>query len=150
MAALLAGCGSADDLNDGGSAVAGVGDRESRNTPPEGAPGVPEECLEVFPSAFTAARIGDVELLPAAFPEPPVAATLCETGGTIDQGQEYAGYASDAPEADVLAGYESALSAYGASITDDGVGRSVVNAQVGEVAVQVQPRDGGYRIVFAR
>lgn len=146
VAALVAGCGG-----EGGGDAPGK-DGSGKDGPGRAAPpaGVPEECVESFPGALTTPALDDVELLPAGFPEPPVDATLCETGGTVDQGQEYASYASDAPVVDVLAGYESALSSYGASLADDGAGRRVVNAQVGAVAVQVQPRDGGFRIVFAR
>lgn len=138
IAALLAGCGGEDDPGGGAPGKA---------APPAG---VPAECVESFPGVLATPALDDVELLPEGFPEPPVDATLCETGGTVDQGQEYASYASDASEVDLLAGYEAALSSYGASLADDGAGRRVVNAQVGDVAVQVQPRDGGFRIVFAR
>jgi len=131
---LTAGCGSDD-----------TSDREETETATAAADGVPDEC-KVFPFAMPDPDLGDVELMPADFPEPPVDATLCETGGTGGD-QEYASYATSASEDEILDGYASAL---GASRSEDGAGSPIVTTTVEGVVVQVNLKDGGYSIVFAR
>ena len=110
---------------------------------------VPEECGELYPFAHEAPDLADVELLPGDFPEPPVDATLCETGGA-GEGQEYAAYATSASGEEVLTAYEEALASYGAVRAEDGLGNPIVNATAGDVAVQLSTKDGGFSLVFTR
>ena len=108
---------------------------------------VPEECTAAFPLTVAGADIADVESIPADFPEPPSGSTLCETGGTADGGQEYANYATDLGAEEVLAHYESGAPA--AERTETGLGEPAVSGTAGDVFWQVEPVDGGFRVVFA-
>ncbi|SNS03460.1 hypothetical protein SAMN04488107_0964 [Geodermatophilus saharensis] len=138
-ALLLSAC-SADDDVAAGEDTAALGDVAGAD--------VPEECTAAFPLTVTGdADIADVESVPADFPPPPDGATLCETGGTADGGQEYANYASGLGAEEVLAHYESA--APGAERTETGLGEPAVSGTAGGVFWQVEPVDGGFRLVFA-
>ncbi|MGY1796750.1 hypothetical protein ACI796_22520 [Geodermatophilus sp. SYSU D00525] len=142
-ALLLSACGGEDldDLAAAAEDVAAAGDGGA-------ATDVPEECLAAFPLTVAGgADIVDVESVPAGFPEPPDGSTLCETGGTADGSQEYANYASDLAAEDVLAHYASAAPA--AERTETGLGEPAVSGTSGDVFWQVEPVDGGFRLVFA-
>jgi hypothetical protein len=146
VVAALAGCGGdAGETGDGSGGTvaedAAAGD---------GAPGVPEACRDAFPQALGPADLSELALLPEGFPSPPVDATLCITAETIGGAQETASYASEATEDEILAGYESALAAYGAAREQDGIGRPIVTATSGDVVIQVTPQDGGFALAFAR
>ncbi|MGY1609850.1 MULTISPECIES: hypothetical protein [unclassified Geodermatophilus] len=140
-ALLLSACSGDDDVAAAGEdTAAAAGDAVGAD--------VPEECTAAFPLTVTGdADIADVESVPADFPEPPAGATLCETGGTADGGQEYANYASDLGAEEVLAHYESA--APGAERTETGLGEPAVSGSAGDVFWQVETVDGGFRLVFA-
>ncbi|HYF73225.1 MAG TPA: hypothetical protein VD864_10425 [Nocardioides sp.] len=140
--ALSAGCGGSDDGPSAPAAAAGADASEASGE-------VPEECADLYPFAMDTPDLEQVALLPDGFPEPPVDATLCETGGAGD-GQEYAAYASTASSEEVLTAYEAALAAYGAARAEDGLGNPVVTASVGDVAVQVSTKEGGFRLVLTR
>ncbi|MGY1696398.1 hypothetical protein ACI780_15965 [Geodermatophilus sp. SYSU D00814] len=107
---------------------------------------VPEECTAAFPLTVAGADIADVESVPDDFPEPPDGSTLCETGGTAGGGQEYANYATDLGSEEVLAHYESV---FGAGRTETGLGAPAVGGATGDTFWQVEPVDGGFRIVFS-
>lgn len=140
--ALAAGCGSDESEEQAG------GTTDQPAVTADAPEGVPEEC-QVFPFAMPDPDLADVALLPAGFPDPPVSATLCETGGTGGE-QEYASYATSAGSEEVLAGYEDALAEYGAVRGEDGVGEPIVTATVEDVFVQVSIKDGGYSVVLAK
>jgi len=145
--AVLAACGGesgATGEDSGGTAEEGAA------AAGDGAAGVPEDCRDAFPQALGPADLSELALLPEGFPSPPVEATLCITAETIGGAQETASYASRATEDEILAGYESALAAYGAAREQDGIGRPIVTATSGDVVIQVTPQDGGFALAFAR
>ncbi|MGY1811462.1 hypothetical protein [Blastococcus sp. SYSU D00820] len=143
---LLTACGSDEPADPPSSAEGGSGDGTIAD--PSGAfenPGsAPEECAEAFPLA-QGGDIADVESVPADFPEPPDGAVLCETGGTVRGGQEYVSYAADLSGEEVLAYYEA--NGPGAERIDSGLGEAVTGTS-GDVIWQVDPQDGGFRVVF--
>ncbi|SFO34014.1 hypothetical protein SAMN05660359_02788 [Geodermatophilus obscurus] len=133
---LLSACGAreADDL-----AAAGAGDALGAD--------VPEECTAPFPLAVGTADVADLDSVPAGFPDAPAGSVLCETGRAADGGQEYANYASDLPAEEVLAYYGSSAPEARRSLT--GLGRPAVSGTLGGVFWQVEPVDGGFRLVLA-
>jgi hypothetical protein len=145
LVAALVGVSAACSGSDGASSDAG----STAAAAPEEASGVPEECAKPFPQAFSEPDLAEVTLSPDGFPEPPFEATLCLTTSTVDNSQETASYATGASADEVLAGYESALSAYSPSRDTDGVGRPIVVAQDGDLTIQVTPKAGGFVIAFA-
>ena len=148
---LATGCGDDDATPRGDRAGAPNADRgDGADGPDEGAPQVPEECRTAFPLAYAEPDLADVALLPGGFPDPPVPATLCLTSETVGGGTETASYATEASPEEVLAGYEEALASFGAAREEDGIGRAIVTATAGDVAVQVTPQDGGFVLAFAR
>lgn len=144
--ALVAACGDDSEGSDSSPTVAAGGDVDDGDSPA----GVPEECRTAFPQALGPADLSELTLLPDGFPEPPVAATLCITAETVGGRQETASYATAAGSEEILAGYEAALAAYGATRDHDGVGRPIVVADAGDVTVQVTPQDGGFVLALAR
>ncbi len=136
-----AACSGSDDVSPDGESTAAAA--------PDQAAGVPKACAKPFPQAFTEPDLAEVTLAPDGFPEPPFGAILCLTTSTVDNSQETASYATGASADEVLAGYESALSAYSPSRDTDGLGRSIVVAQDGDVTIQVTPKAGGFVIAFA-
>lgn len=144
---ITAACSGSDDgSSDGGSSNGGDTAAEA---PAEGS-GAPEECAKAFPQAFTEPDLAEVTLAPDGFPEPPVDATLCLTSSTVDNSKETASYATDAAEEEILAGYETALSAYSPSRDADGLGRPIVVAQDGGLVIQVTPQEGGFVLAFGK
>lgn len=150
----LAGCGGGDGEDDGTNGAgggAGAGGTVEEGTGVDDGPaGVPDECRDAFPQALGPAELSELALLPDGFPDPPVEATLCITAETVGGAQETASYATTASADEVLAGYETALTAYGAVRDQDGVGRPIVTATADGVTIQVTPQDGGFVLAFAR
>lgn len=142
----LGGC--SDDPGEGaGGPSAGVDD--SLAEVQEGS-GVPGECLEAFPAAFGTADIADVELLPEAWPEPPVDATLCQTSSTSDDQVEVVGYATDAAPDEVLDAYEAALAgSFETTREDQGLGE-MLSGTAGSIGFEVTPGDGSFSLTFGQ
>ena len=70
---------------------------------------VPEPCREPFPSQVAPADLTEVTLWPTNFPEPPVAAVLCQAFETPDGTIATVDYATETPPEQVLATYRAAL-----------------------------------------
>lgn len=136
---------TATACGDGGSSVGGS--NETDEPAVSVAPGVPEECADFF--AMAPADLGDVDLVPASWPEPPVDATLCVTTTTADNSQESLDYATEATAEEVLSGYETALAAYDVERAEDGLGRPILAGNADGVGFQVSASDGTFSIVFA-
>jgi hypothetical protein len=138
---VSAACSGSDGASsDGGSTAAAA---------PDEASGAPEACAKPFPQAFTEPDLAEVTLSPDGFPEPPFDATLCLTTSTVDNSKETASYATEEPEEAILAGYETALSAYAPTRDSDGLGRPILVAQDGDLTIQVTPQEGGFVLAFA-
>lgn len=141
--ALLVGC-TGDDRSEPRTAEAGADDLQQSQLES----GVPEACLEAFPVAMTAPELAAITLLPADWPEAPAGATLCQTSSTMDSGVQIADYATNDPTADVLDGYEDALSAYDVVRADEGLGDQL-SGTAGSVSFEINTRDGAYSVTFA-
>ncbi|WP_110206219.1 hypothetical protein [Nocardioides daejeonensis] len=112
--------------------------------------GLPEECLEPFPFAFGEPDLGEVEMLPEEWPEPPVEAVLCSTSGTVGESIETADYATDADPEEVLAAYLEALAAYSPERTTVAeLGRDVIDGQAGDVWFRVDAEPGRFTLTFS-
>ena len=142
----LTGCGGGDDKPDAGGSEHGASSGG-------GEVAVIEECVSAFPGSFGTPDLGEVEQMPADWPEPPVEdAVLCGTASTLDDGQEDADYATSAAPEAVLEAYAQALEAAGYTVEAEdpsGLGRSMLSGTAGEVYYQVVAKDGGFTITFA-
>ena len=143
---ISAACSGSDGTSDGGSSNGGDTAAEA---PAEGA-GAPKECAQAFPQAFTEPDLAEVTLSPDGFPEPPFDATLCLTSSTVDNSKETASYATASSEEEILAGYETALSAYSPARESDGLGRPILVAEDGGLVIQLTPQEGGFVLAFAQ
>ena len=146
--AVLVGCGTDSDPASPtpGAATADPDVSDLRDVQLES--GVPEDCLDVFPTAVSAADLADVTMLPADWPEAPAGAVLCQTSATMDGGVEIADYATDQPASDVLDSYEAALSSYDVERGDQGIGDQLTGT-AGDVAFEITTREGAYSIQLA-
>ncbi len=109
---------------------------------------VPAECIDSFPFAVEKADLADLRGVPAGWPEPPVASTLCETGSTLDDTVEVASYATDADATAVLDAYESTLAGYDVVREDQGAGEKIV-ATHGTSTVEITvPSTGTFSVFF--
>lgn len=109
---------------------------------------LPDACAIGFPFATERPDLGTLEHVPADWPQPPVASTLCETSTTLDGTVEVAGYATDADETAVLDAYERALPGYDVAREDKGAGEKLTaSSPAGTVEVMV-PSAGTFSVFF--
>lgn len=147
LAAVLAGCGADEPARDSGPASGSAADAEEDLADVADAAGVPEECQEAFPLALEPVDPADVGF-PAGWPEPPVEATLCSTGSTLDDATRTADYATTATPTEVLDAYEAALPAtYETTREDQGLGE-VLSGYDDTVSFQIQPAEGRFSVLL--
>ncbi|MFS3127339.1 hypothetical protein ACLM5J_02935 [Nocardioides sp. Bht2] len=114
--------------------------------------GLPPECTDVFPYAWGTPDLADADLLPSGWPQPPADAVLCNAGYTSGSIQSVE-YALATPSTTVLDHYATALT--GVEATEFSreeraeLGREVITGTAGDVGFEIEPRDGGYRILLA-
>jgi hypothetical protein len=152
LACLLTGCGGDDDSSaaDDGAAVsapATQSEDDAGDASGDAAGSTSEACFSAFPmGGGMTPDLGDTELVPDDFPDPPVPATLCAITGTGEVGENL-GYVSEATPEEVVAGYLEAFAPYGAVSEDGGHG---VTAYAGDVKILVIPGFGKYEIQLDR
>lgn len=147
--AALTGCGGEDDDPTGDASLEEVAEEVADEQMDSG---IPEECTKVFPYAWGTPDLDDADLLPTGWPAPPAGATLCNAdGGTVSvQTIEYAREGTDAA---LLDHYEESLNGIAgidfSRETRAELGREVIMGTSGEVGFEIEPRDGGYRILLS-
>lgn len=114
--------------------------------------GLPPECTDVFPYAWGTPELADADLLPSDWPQPPAGAVLCNAGSTSGSIQSVE-YALEVPSDQVLDHYATALTDVDATEFSREeraeLGREVITGTAGDVGFEIEPRDGGYRILLA-
>ncbi|GAB2551328.1 hypothetical protein [Leucobacter ruminantium] len=143
---VLAGCSA------GGNAEVAAPEETGASAPlpEETAPGVPEECAEVYPWATGPASLDDLALVPDGWPEAPEGATICTTqsGGAV----ETASYVTESPSEEVFAHFEGALAQYAPvriSGEENGTGyASLDSSDGGAFGFQIREAEGGFVIAF--
>lgn len=142
LALVPAACGDDDDT-----------ESSSPSTPldVDGAPveapvgeGVPEEC-GVYIGILSPADPAELSALPDGWPDTPGGSTLCsvdEQGGTVT-----VRYATSSTSDDVLAHYEKELGSAYELEHEAGTGDGLLVGYDDAIGFQVQPQDGGFRIV---
>lgn len=146
-AVALVGCGDDDDTDTGaGVDLPLVGDEspDVEDLAGDLPPGVPEECA-AFMFVMEPADPDDLDL-PAEWPAPPGDSTLCTVSSTLD-GTMQAEYAIEAEGEAVLAHYETELGAEWNLAREAGIGQEILTGYQDTVGFQVQPTDGGFRLV---
>lgn len=107
-------------------------------------PGVPEECAAFL--FVMEPPDPDEVTVPDGWPDPPSGSTLCTVSSTLD-GTMQAEYAVDSDGDAVLAHYEAELGAEWNLAREAGVGEEILTGYQDTLGFQVQPTDGGFRLV---
>ncbi|MGJ0203884.1 hypothetical protein NHL51_06950 [Leucobacter sp. gxy201] len=142
----LTGCSGGPDAEEKAPADA----VEEATLPAEPAPGVPEECGEIYPWATGPASLDDLELVPEGWPAAPEGATICTTqsGGAV----ETASYVTEVPSDEVFSHFEEALAQYApVRISGDENGTSYASldsSDGGAFGFQIREAEGGFVIAF--
>lgn len=145
LIAALAGCTAEGGPSDSADADAAVTDTATQSSES----GAPEECAAPFPQAFTVPDIAEVQALPAEWPDPPPGSTLCLTSSGLGGAAiESLSYASETPEAAILAHYEQVLAAYAVERTPSPTGGEMLTGDGAGIGFQVQPGVGSFVIVI--
>jgi hypothetical protein len=146
LGVALVGCGGEGTAD--GTSSDSYAEAEGDLADAAAAAGVPEECQAAFPLALEPADAADADF-PADWPDLPVEATLCSTGGTLDDTTRTVDYATSATPTEVLDAYEATLPAtYETTREDQGLGE-VLNGTDGTFSFQVQPGDGRFTIFLS-
>ncbi|QGG95795.1 hypothetical protein [Actinomarinicola tropica] len=144
LALLPAACGGDDDVATPDPGVAPAGGEAPTDAPV--GDGVPKECA-TFIGIIEPADPAVLDTLPADWPEPPAGSTLCSGSGS--GGTTTVQYATDVAPAEILAHYESELGADWNVAREAGAGDEILTGYRDAIGIQVQPRDGGFRIALA-
>jgi hypothetical protein len=109
----------------------------------------PAACADGFPFATEQPDLGTLAHVPADWPAPPVASTLCETSTTLRGTVAVAGYATAADEQAVLDAYEQPLADRHVVRVDGGAGEKLTaTSAAGTVEVMV-PSEGTFSVFFS-
>jgi len=109
---------------------------------------VPEDCREPFPGQLAPADLVDISIWPENFPEPPVAATLCQAEESEDGTTGTVGYATDVPSAQVLDTYRAALAPY--ELDNGGGADQITGSADDDTLFSITAPDGTIRLTFAK
>ena len=109
---------------------------------------MPEDCREAFPGQLAPADLADISIWPENFPEPPVAATLCQAEENEDGTTGTVGYATDVASPQVLDTYRAALAPY--ELDTGGSADQIMGSASDGTLFSITAPNGTIRIAFAK